>query len=111
MKTIIEGHNKNSICITTNGEQDIIKCEDSIVKLWLSSGTILGMKYGNMLYPNSWLIRILHGPMNKNYVYRQCLYRTEEDKPFDLECDSDIFETEEEVLNYRVIPRTYYMGR
>ena len=60
MKTILEGHTKDSICITTDGLQDIIKCEDSIIKFWLSSGTILGMKFGSMLYPNTWKIHILY---------------------------------------------------
>lgn len=107
MRTRIEGHTKGSICITTDGLQDTIKCENSIIKFWLSSGTILGMKLGSKLYPNTWKIRILYGPINKNYYFKQCVYK---DDGFDLDIDSDIFETEEEVMNYRIIPIDNYIG-
>ena len=101
MKTIITGKDKKSIYITTDGERDAIQCENGIIKLWLSSGTVLGMKYGSRLYPNKWKIRILYGPVNKNYIYRETIYGNDE-------YGTDIFETEEEVINYRLIPNTYH---
>lgn len=106
MRTRIEGHTKSSICITTDGLQDVISCESCIIKFWLSSGTILGMKLGGKLYPNTWKIRILHGPISNNYYFKQCVYK---DRGFDLDVDSDIFETDEEVMSYRIIPIDKYM--
>ena len=108
MNTRIEGHTKNSICITTKGKQEVVECKDSIVKLWLSSGTILGMKYGNMLDPYIWKIRVLHGPVDARYCYTQCWNTGAFDN--NCCCGSDIFETEEEVVNMRIIPRANYMG-
>jgi hypothetical protein len=108
MKTRIEGHTKKSVVITSDGKQTIIECEDAIVKFWLSSGTIIGMKYDSLLHPNVWKIRILCGPADNEYIHRQRFA----DDYFDLTdcCGSDVFETNEEVINMKVIPRTYYAG-
>ena len=109
MKTRIEGHTKTSITITTDEKQEVIECADCIVKLWLSSGTILGIKYcDNLLYHNIWKIRVLYGPVNAHYNYKQCF----DNDGFDLSdnCCSDVFETEEEVVNIRIIHRSHYMG-
>jgi hypothetical protein len=107
MRTRIEGHNKNSICITTDGEQSVIDCENCIVKIWLSSGTVLGMKHSNMLDQNIWKIRILCGPSDLRYIYTQCI----DNGYFDHidACGSDVFETEEEVINIKIIPRSHYL--
>ena len=107
MKTIIEGRTPSTICITTDCEQDIIPCENSLIKLWLSSGTILCMKYGSKLFPNKWSMRILCGPADKNYVYRQCVFNS----TWDPRLSSDSFETDEEVISYQLIPNTYYGGK
>lgn len=104
MKTFIAGHTKDTICITQGDVQEVIECKNSIVKLWLSSGTILGMKYGNMLDPNIWKIRVLYGPVDSRYIYKQCFNTG----AFDFICDTDTFETEEEVVNIKIIPRSYY---
>ena len=106
MRTYIAGHTKDTFCITRGDRQEVIECKDSIVKLWLSSGTILGMKYGNMLDPNIWKIRILHGPVDNRYMYKSCFNTG----AFDVEWDTDTFETEEEVVNIKIIPRSYYEG-
>lgn len=104
MRTRIEGHTEGSICITTDGLQDIIECNNSIIKFWLSSGTILSMEFGGKLFPNTWKIYILYGPVDKNYYFKQCLYKNTEAGPFLFDVDSEVFETEEEVINYRIIP-------
>lgn len=110
MITRIEGHDRNSICITTKGDQDVIECRDSIIKFWLSSGTILGMEFGSKSLPNTWKINVFYGPVNKNYYHKKCLYKLQEDHYFDLDYDSEIFETDEEVLHYQIIPCTWQAG-
>ena len=109
MKTRIEGHTKNSILITSGKDQRVIECQEAIVKLWLSSGTILGIKYGNMLYPNIWKIRVIYGPVDSRYTHY--LEEGQHDH-FDKSdaCLSDVFETEEEIIMMQVIPRTHYKG-
>jgi hypothetical protein len=104
MKTIIKGYDHNHICITTSGVEDIIDGSNSIIRLWLSSGTILGMKYGSKLFPNKWIIQALYGPVGRQYIYRQAVYGNDD-------YDTDLFETEEEVVNYKVIPNAYYNGK
>jgi hypothetical protein len=65
------------------------------------------MKFGSKLYPNVWKIRILYGPIDKNYYLKQCVYIN---SGFDICISSDVFETDEEVINYRIIPIDNYMG-
>lgn len=109
MKTRIEGHTKDSILITSGEEQRVVECQDAIVKLWLSSGTILGIKYGNMLYPNIWKIRVIYGPVDKHYDHYFAENLLDHFDSSDC-CLSDVFETEEEVIMMQVIPRTHYKG-
>lgn len=104
MNTYIVGHRDDSIIIVRNNKQEIIPCKDAIVKLWLSSGTVLGIKYGKgLIYKDIWKIRVLNGPMDSRYIHVQCFDKND---PW----HSDRFETEEEVINWKVIPRTHYTG-
>ena len=105
MRTRIEGHTKDTICITTNGEQDIIECKDCHMKLWLSAGTILMMEYDTTAGVNIWRVRIIYGPVDKNYVYRQNLYQESGFFAFDDCCTSEVFETEEEVVMFQRLDR------
>lgn len=103
--TKVFGVDNDKVIIDTRGKAPYeIQVKDAIVKLWLSDGTVLGIKYcDNLLYHNIWKMRVLCGPNDKHYIHRQC---------FDLlnGCYSDEFETEEEVVNMRIIPRSHYMG-
>ena len=100
MKTKIAGYTKSSVCITTDGELDVIKCENSLMRLWLSSGTILNLELDKKLFQDIWKIRVLYGPVDKNYVHKQCLFNS----TWDPRESSDVFETDEEVIHYRIIP-------
>jgi hypothetical protein len=105
MKTKVFGEQKDTVVIEAEGRDAIkIPAANSIVKLWFSDGTLLGIKYSNdsLLYPNIWQIRILNQGRGK-YIYRQCFQET-------LLYYSDVYETEAEWLRYEVIPRSTYKG-
>jgi hypothetical protein len=105
MKCKVFGDQKDTVVVEMASRHPFeIKAADAIVKLWFSDGTILGIKYGkySKLYHNIWNIRILNKG-SKNYNYTQCFKET-------LLNYSDVYETEAELLNYRIIPRTYYVG-
>jgi hypothetical protein len=105
MKTRIFGEQKDIVVVESSDKTDIeILAEDAIVKLWFSDGTILGVKYGkhSLLYPNIWHIRILNQG-TAVFKYKQCFRET-------LLYYSDLYEIDAELVNYKVIPRTYYAG-
>lgn len=106
MRTKVFGEQKDTLVLEhyNNSFSTDIKCPNSIVKLWFSDGTCLGIKYGkdSKLFPNIWNIRIL----NKGSLphrYEQCFQDT-------LSHYSDVFETEAWLTNYKVIPRSSYSG-
>ena len=105
MKCKVFGEQIDIVVVELAGNKTIeIPAADSIVKLWLSDGTVLGIKYGkySMLYPNIWHIKILNQGREK-YSYRQCFQET-------LLYYSDVYETEAELVRYEVIPRRAYNG-
>jgi hypothetical protein len=105
MKTRVFGEQKDKVVIETEGRDATkIPAANSIVKLWFSDGTILGIKYGkdSLMYPNIWHIRIINQGREK-YIYRQCFQET-------LLYYSDVYETEAEWLRYEVIHRSTYKG-
>jgi hypothetical protein len=105
MKTKVFGEQNDMVVIEVEGKTALeIPVTDSIVKLWLSDGTILGVKYGkdSILYPNIWHLRIINQG-RENYIYRQCFQKT-------LLYYSDVYETEAELVRYEVIPRSSYKG-
>jgi hypothetical protein len=104
MKCRVFGEQTNVVVIESGGQTLEFYCNDSIVKLWFSDGTVLGIKYGkhSLQYPNLWKIRIINQGKEK-YVYKQCFTET-------LLYNSDTYETEAELVDYEVIPRTYYVG-
>ena len=101
MKTRVFGEHKDTVVIETVGRDAIeIPATNSIVKLWFSDGTVLGVKYGkdSILYPNIWHIRVIDQGREK-YSYHQCFQET-------LLYYSDIYEIEAELVRYEVIPRS-----
>jgi hypothetical protein len=106
MRTRIFGEQTDTVVIDhyEGAFETKIKCADSIVKIWLSDGTILGLKYGkdSKLYPNIWNIRVLQQGYAE-FKYTQCYNET-------LLCYSDTFEIEAELNDYEVIPRSRYEG-
>ena len=105
-KTRVFGEQTDLVVIELAGKPTVeIPAANSIVKLWFSDGTILGVKYGkhSKLYPNIWNIRVLNKGSEHNFIYRQCFRAT-------LLHYSDIYETDAELLNYKVITRTNYAG-
>ncbi len=105
MRCRVFGEQKDTVVIEVAGKEAInIPAADAIVKLWFSGGAILGIKYGehSLQYPNLWKIRIINQGKEK-YVYKPHFTET-------LLYNSDTYETEAELLNYKVIPRTYYNG-
>lgn len=106
MKTKIFGEQKDIVVIEADsGDAIEIPAADSIVKLWFSDGTILGIKYGkdSLLYPNIWHIRVINQGRENRYIYRQCFKET-------LLYYSDEYETEAELIRYEVVPRSVYKG-
>jgi hypothetical protein len=103
MKTKVFGKCTDTVIIESNGRADIeLPAADAIIKLWFSDGTVLGIQYGrySKLYPNIWHIKILNqGPAA--YTYRQLFEKS-------LLYNSDIYETDAELINYKKIPRTYF---
>jgi hypothetical protein len=103
MKTLIKGQLDSTLVIHSTDEVTQIPCKDCIAKLWLSDGTILGVKYSRGgLYPNVWKIRVLHSTED-SYIYTPCW-------DADDSCNTDMFETDCDVVNWKVIPRSMYMG-
>lgn len=104
MKTKVFGEQTNVVVIEAGGQIIELYCNDSIVKLWFSDGTILGIKYGkqSLQYPNLWKIRIINQGREK-YIYNQRFNET-------LLYNTDTYETEAKLVNYEVIPRTCYVG-
>ena len=97
----IEGHDNKSIKITTDKSQKIIYCENAIVRLLFSAGTTLGIRYGSKLYPEVWKIRVIQEPLGA-YNYQSVCDAS--DGP------SDIFEVDEDLVHYEVIPLSFYKG-
>ena len=62
MKVKVFGEQKDTVVIETKGKDTIeVPAANSIVKLWLSDGTILGVNgKDSLLYPNIWHIKILN---------------------------------------------------
>lgn len=103
MKTSVKGQSDDTLVIHSTDEVIQIHCKDCIVKLWLSNGTILGAKYSrSALYPNVWKIRILHST-DDSYIYTPCW-------DADGTHNTDVFEADCDVVNWKVIPRSLYMG-
>lgn len=105
MKTKVFGEQKDTVVIEAEGKDTIeIPAANSIVKLWFSDGTVLGIKYGkdSLLYPNIWHIRILNNG-RAPYRYKQCFQET-------LLYYSDVYETYAELVRYEVIIRSTYKG-
>lgn len=105
MKTRVFGEQKDTVVIEVAGKDNIeISAINSIVKLLFSDGTVLGIKYGkdSLMYPNIWKIRVIvQGREKHNYL--QCFNET-------LLHYSDVYETEAELIKYKVIPRSDYKG-
>lgn len=105
MKAKVFGEQKSTVVIEATGSEAVeIPAANSIVKLWFSDGTVLGIKYGkdSILYPNIWHIRIINKG-REEYIYSQCFKET-------LLYYSDVFETEAELVRYEVTPRSPYKG-
>lgn len=105
MKTRVFGEQKDVVIIEVAGKDAIeVPAVNSIVKLWFSDGTVLGIKYGkdSLMYPNIWNIRILsQGSAEHNY--KQCFRET-------LLYYSDVYETEAELVECNVITMSDYEG-
>ena len=97
--TRVEGHDNKSIKITTDKSQEIICCENAIVRLWFSAGTSLGIRYNSKLYPGIWKIRVIQEPLGAWQL--QSVYNISDGL-------SDIFEVDEELINYEIIPLSFY---
>lgn len=105
MKTKVFGEQKDIVVLEVADKDTIeISAANSIVKLWFSDNTVLGIKYGkhSLQYPNLWKIRIINQGTEK-YIYKQRFTET-------LMYNSDVYETDAERLRYEVISRTYYTG-
>ena len=99
--TRIEGHDNKSIKITTDKSQKIIYCENAIVRLLFSAGTTLGIRYGSKLYPGVWKIRVIQEPLGAWQLHS--VYNVSDGL-------SDIFEVDEDLVHYEVIPLSFYEG-
>ena len=97
MRTIVRGYDKTSVLIESCGKQEIIDCENRILKLWFSDGTIIGIRFGrSLIYPNSWKVRVLYNDTG-NYYCERC----SSDPDF---WNTDVFMIDAEVVDRKLIP-------
>ena len=97
MRTKIYGVDDDTVILESTEETIRLPAKDAIVKIWLSGGTIIGIKYSKgMIYENVWKVRLLYGPYSKHIMENSEI--------------TDIFHTDEHIVNWKVIPRTYYEG-
>lgn len=104
-RTVVFGEHNDTVIIETYGKRMLeIPAHDAIVKLWFSDGTILGIKYSatSKIWKDMWKIRVLSQGTGI-WAFRKIYTRTQQQY-------SDEYTLEAELVNYKVIPRTHYLG-
>lgn len=97
MRTVVRGFDKTSVLVKCHNKQEIIPCENFILKLWFSNGTIIGIRFGaSLIYPNSWKIRVLYSPDDK-YHCERCSSNPDF-------WNTDIFIIDDELVDRKLIP-------